>query len=114
MKSIIPNRRHYERVSTERPVTLLTPENNTLQGKMVDLSIHGAGIIVYSEYITCKEVQIMFNLPTNGGTPLTLSAVITHNSSIRGDCFLGLEFVGILKNYESAIHEFIRFHHRLD
>lgn len=107
-------RRQYERVSTERPVTLTDPDRHHFEGKMIDISTHGVGVIMQDTEFTTDDLQLQFNLPTSGTAPLLINAAITHNCRVRGERLLGLEFTELSPRYEIAINEFIRFHHRLD
>lgn len=113
MNSPTNDRRHFERVSTERPVTLRTQEQ-PIQGKMIDLSLRGAGVLIHDVCVVTDLIELSFVLPTNSNKALSLSATITHSSPVRGECLLGLEFINIPQAQEAAIKEFIRFHHRLD
>ncbi|WP_084657257.1 PilZ domain-containing protein [Hydrogenovibrio kuenenii] len=113
MNTSTNDRRHFERVSTERPVTLRIQEQ-PIQGKMIDLSLRGAGVLIHDTCVTTNQIELSFVLPTNTNYALSLSATITHSSPVRGQCLLGLEFINTPRSQETAIKEFIRFHHRLD
>lgn len=108
------DRRQYERVATERPVTLISQGLPEMDGKMIDLSVKGAGIVLHDNCLTSKDLQLSFMLPAQTAKPITVSAHIAHSTPVRGDCLLGLEFTDISDAQMAAINEFIRFHHRLD
>ncbi|MDX1796810.1 MAG: PilZ domain-containing protein [Hydrogenovibrio sp.] len=107
------NRRQVERTPTERPVTLYGSQQN-MDGKMIDLSTKGVGVVAYHDCFTENEIEIEFLLPTQGEKALRLAARIIYSAKVRGNCFMGMAFTDLSEANRSKISEFIRQHKRLD
>lgn len=107
------NHREFERISTERPVTIQSNDTSN-QAKMIDLSQHGAGILSTLPLIEGTEISIYFKLPTTGNATIKLNAVAIHNQKVRGLFLVGIEFKNMVHAIRHAIDEYIQFHHRLD
>lgn len=114
MNSTSLDKRQNERIATDRPVTLTLSPTQTIQGKMINLSTQGTGILIHAEPFNTTEIKIEFLLPTTGNHPIIQNAIIVHKCMIRQAYLLGLEFVINNAQNEHVIREFIRYHHRLD
>lgn len=105
------DKRQVERIATERPVKLYISDE-IVQGKMIDLSILGAGVLSNK---TCRKediIELEFQLPSMGAKSLKMGAKVVHLASVRGNCLMGLRFDPEKNSDQVAISEFIRYHNR--
>lgn len=105
--------RKFDRITTERPISIQT-DHGTIQGKMLDLSENGIGILSPKPVGEGEEVSVQFNLPTLDFSAFQLEGIIIHSTSVRKQYLIGLEFSSLPVHIQSLIAEFIRYHHRLD
>jgi len=105
------DQRKYERILTERPVKLFI-NDTTLDAKMIDISIKGAGVLSKQICTDEKELQLEFHLPSMGAENLKLDAKVIHKANVRGECLMGLEFDPQNAAGENAIDEYIHYRHR--
>lgn len=105
--------RQYERISTERPVTLDSDQVHS-HAKMIDLSIRGLGLISQTPISEGDSIQLGFRLPTTGESEIKVSGIAVHTQQVRREFLVGIEFKNLQHGIEKVIHEYIQFHHRLD
>lgn len=104
-------KREVERVATERPVTLFFG-NEKIAGKMIDLSVVGAGIISDRACASDDRLQLEFSLPSMGAQSLRMKAKVVHATTVRGKCLMGLTFDPKVKANQIVISEYMRYHNR--
>lgn len=108
------NMRRSERIATERPVKL-THSEHTDQGKMIDLSLIGAGVITDSKITENEYIQLEFQLPNAGEHNISICSRAIHAYKVRSNQYLvGLSFEDNSERYLRQIQDYIHFHHRLD
>lgn len=105
--------RRAQRVSTTRPVAIMHQDTRDA-GKMIDLSIIGAGIVTDAQIDENEHLCIEFVLPNFGPSLIQVQGRAIHTSKVRNQTLIGLEFEAIPPRTEAQIAEFVRYHHRLD
>lgn len=105
-------KRKAERISTERPVKIKY-DHTEGNGKMLDLSVIGAGFLTNDEIEENEELCIGFVLPTYNKA-MYICGLAKHASKIRNQYLVGVEFTDISDYDQTQISKFIAYHHRLD
>jgi len=107
------DQRKAERIATERPVNITHSETN-IQGKMIDLSVMGCGILSQSEIKVGAPISLNFRLPSSGETDIQLDSVATHAQKVKQQYLIGVTFTDLSHHHSRAISDYISYHHRLD
>lgn len=105
--------RKFDRIATERPI-LIQRDHQAIQGKMLDLSENGIGILSPESVETGEKVSVNFKLPLLNRESIQLEGIIIHSTSVRKQYLIGLQFTNLPTHMHAMIAEFIRHHHRLD
>ncbi|MBD3611810.1 MAG: PilZ domain-containing protein [Hydrogenovibrio crunogenus] len=108
-----PEQRKFDRIATERPISIQRNQTS-IQGKMLDLSENGIGILSPEPVTTGEKVSVDFNLPLLNRASIQLEGIIIHVTSVRQQYLIGLQFTNLPTHMQAMIAEFIRYHHRLD
>ncbi len=98
--------RHSRRVTTERPVQIFV-EEGIINGKMIDISNLGTGILIKALPLTETFVGIEFSLPTSPEAPIKLSGHVVHNCRVRKETLIGIRFEKVPARYQAKLREFI-------
>lgn len=106
-------KRHFDRVATQRPI-FIQKDHQSVQGKMLDLSENGIGILSPEPVERGEKVSVKFSLPSLNRAYIQLEGIIIHITSVREQYLIGFQFTNLPIHTQSLIAEFIRQHHRFD
>jgi len=83
--------RTVHRVSTKRPVSVYI-DGNKLEGKMIDISEIGAGIIMNSVCLENSNITLSFNLNSSKQS-ICVKGKIIHSYKVKDKCLVGIVFL---------------------
>lgn len=111
-------RREAPRVSVDLPATVQCGSNPRKSGKVVDLSIKGAAIFLYSEPLEIgSKLELRFTIPTeNVSSKLRIEGRVRHTYRILStpgtppeyQYAVGVEFLNIDHYAQALLAEFLR------
>ena len=106
-------RRCGERVSINLPVEFIKP--CSLNGKLIDLSLCGCGVLMNEPLQPKDEFLVHINLPSEDGyIKIDLSCVVARCDKVRGQYLTGLAF-NQMKPYQAyEINAFFNYHQRFE
>ena len=106
-------KRHFDRITTERPISIQTG-HGIFQGKMLDLSENGTGIITPDAIEKGENISVKFSLPALDRSSIELEGITIHAIQVRNQYLIGVKFTNLPIYMQSLIAEFIRYHRRFD
>lgn len=105
------DRRCGERVSINLPVKFSKPF--PLDGKLIDISICGCGVLINEPLTTEDEFLVHLNLPGEDGyIKVELNCMVARCLKVRGQYLTGLEFKNIKPYQAYEINAFFNYHQR--
>lgn len=112
-------KREYPRIVVDLPVTIWTAQDTGRAGKIIELTVKGAGIIYSVRPEINAELELRFNLPFEAFSPaLRIKGKVIHNYEILPKAgippdyryVVGVEFLNPGDNERAVLGRFVEEH----